>query len=169
MYKKQWVVYAKSPFGGVNNVIKYLARYSHRVAITNHRIKSVTQTHVTFVYKDYKDEARSKLMTLNGSDFLNRFCLHILPPKFRKIRHYGILANASKKKSLQLARASLKTIQFIALTKKQRRELAKQRIFSDNVNMCPCCGKGIMTAKGIWPKNKDPPNLFRAWPIHQSI
>jgi hypothetical protein len=86
LYQKDWVVYTKKPFSGVQKVVDYLARYSHRVAITNHRIQAITDTEVVFQYKDYKDKAAKKSMRLDGREFLRRFCLHILPAGFRKVR-----------------------------------------------------------------------------------
>ena len=78
LYEKDWVVYAKPPFGGVENVVSYLARYSHRVAIANHRIIQITDQEVSFRYKDYKDGSQQKVMTLTGQQFSQRFCLHNL-------------------------------------------------------------------------------------------
>ena len=91
LYGKDWVVYAKPPFGGPQNVVGYMARYSHKIAISNQRIVDITDTHVTFKYKDYIDNAVQKTMTLTGRQFLQRFCLHIVPSRFRKVRHYGSL------------------------------------------------------------------------------
>lgn len=96
LYSKSWVVYAKQPFLGTNQVIEYLGRYTHKVAISNHRIQSIADGKVSFMYKDYADGCRQKQMTLDATEFLRRFCLHILPPRFMKIRHYGFLANRYK-------------------------------------------------------------------------
>ena len=144
LYKKDWVVYTKKPFSRVHNVVKYLARYSHRVAITNYRIKAITEDTVSFLYKDYKDGAKKKIMTLQGTEFLRRFCLHVLPPYFRKVRHYGFCANAIKAKSIATARKAF-GLKFKALLKrKERMELAKERLFGEKTNLCPCCKKGKM-------------------------
>jgi hypothetical protein len=96
LYSKEWVVYAKSPLSGPKEVIEYIGRYSHKIAISNHRIKNAQDGHVTFDYKDYADSGKKKSMTLTAVEFLRRFCLHILPPKFVKIRHYGFLASRNK-------------------------------------------------------------------------
>ena len=167
LYKKEWVVYTKKPFGGVKHVVNYLARYSHRVAITNHRIKKIDDESVLFEYKDYKDGGKKKPMSLKGREFLRRFCLHILPKGYRKIRQYGFLSNASKGKSLALARIALGERVKVLLTKKERKELALQRLFkgvSDKV--CPCCQKGKMVQIDSWErlskknqKNKSPPSI----------
>lgn len=157
LYQKEWVVYAKPPFGGVKNVVKYLARYSHRVAITNHRIIDINEHKVVFKYRDYADNSKEKILPLDGAIFLRRFCLHILPPGFRKIRHVGFLANATKGKSLNLARVALKIATKIALTKTQRLALAKKRVFGNLLNICSCCKIGSMIIFEVFPGNKDPP------------
>ena len=95
LYNKSWVVYAKQPFGGPRQVIEYLGRYTHKVAISNHRIFSVADDKVSFTYKDYADGSQQKTITLEATEFLPRFCLHILPPGFRKIRYYGFIANTN--------------------------------------------------------------------------
>ncbi len=104
---KEWVVYAKRPFGGPAQVLKYLARYTHRVAISNARLVDVSDGRVTFRYKDYADAARSKTMTLSAAEFLRRFVQHVLPKGFVKIRHYGLLANAQREARLHACRRLL--------------------------------------------------------------
>ncbi|MCK4415441.1 MAG: transposase, partial [Candidatus Eisenbacteria sp.] len=89
LYRKNWVVYAKPPFGGPQQVFRYLGRYTHRVAIANHRIVGFERGQVTFTWKDYKDGARRKTMALSAIEFLRRFLLHILPQGFTRIRHFG--------------------------------------------------------------------------------
>ena len=89
VWKKPWVVYCKPPFGNAQHIVKYLGQYSHRVAVSNHRIKNFSGSGVTFLYKDYKDESRVKPTTLSGVEFLRRFCMHILPKRFVKIRYYS--------------------------------------------------------------------------------
>ena len=162
LYKKEWVVYTKPPFGGARNVVKYLARYSHRVAITNQRITNITDTHVTFNYKDYNNGGVRKTMTLLGEEFLHRFSLHILPGRFRKIRHYGFLSNASKKKSLAIARLALHQSHARKLSGAERRELAVSRLFSNQGQLCPNCKKGQMIIMDIIAPNKDPPCLINS-------
>ena len=92
LYRQRWVVYAKPPFGGAEQVYRYLGRYTHRVAISNGRLVSLEQGRVTFRYKDYADDQRPKLMTLDAEEFIRRFLLHVLPKGFVRIRHYGLLA-----------------------------------------------------------------------------
>lgn len=109
LYNKEWVVYAKKPFGNNKAVLNYIGRYSHRVAISNSRIISYdSSSHtVTFRYKDYKDEGKQKEMTLSAVEFIRRFMLHILPPRFIKIRHYGFMSNSNRKKLLPKCRSLL--------------------------------------------------------------
>ena len=93
LFKKDWVVYAKRPFNNSKGVMEYIGRYSHKIAISNHRILDITEKEVSFSYKDYRTEGMKKTMTLNGAEFLRRFALHILPKAFVKIRHFGILSS----------------------------------------------------------------------------
>ena len=106
-YRQEWVVYAKPPFGGPQQVLKYLARYTHRVAISNQRLLSLENGRVTFRYKDYAADRRGKTMTLSGEEFLRRFLQHVLPRGFVKIRHYGLLASRGRKDRLALCRRLL--------------------------------------------------------------
>jgi hypothetical protein len=92
LYRQKWVVYAKPPFGGAEQVFRYLGRYSHRVAIANSRLVSLEEGHVTFQWKDYADHHRIKEMRLRADEFIRRFLLHVLPRRFVRIRHYGLLA-----------------------------------------------------------------------------
>jgi len=107
LFAKDWVVYAKRPFGGPAQVLKYLARYTHRVALSNHRLVKLEDGRVTFRYKDYADEHKSKTMTLDACEFLRRFVTHVLPLGFTKIRHYGLLANRFRAARLATARRLL--------------------------------------------------------------
>ena len=107
--KLEWVVYAKRPFAGPQAVLAYLSRYTHRVAISNSRLLSLDERGVTFRWKDYRAEGRSrhKTMTLTAEEFMRRFLLHVLPAGFHRLRHYGLLANPTRKKNIELARALL--------------------------------------------------------------
>jgi hypothetical protein len=104
---KDWVVYAKRPFGGPAQVLKYLARYTHRVAISNHRLLTLEAGRVTFRYQDYADDRKPKTMTLDACEFLRRFVQHVLPHGFTKIRHYGLLANRFRQERLTACRRLL--------------------------------------------------------------
>ena len=103
------MVYAKPPFGGPERVLEYLGRYTHRVAISNHRLLALEQGRVTFQWKDYRSEHRekSKTMTLAAEEFQRRFLIHTLPAGFQRIRHYGLLANAGRREHLAQARELL--------------------------------------------------------------
>jgi hypothetical protein len=105
----EWVVYAKRPFAGPEAVLAYLSRYTHRVAISNSRLLSLDERGVTFRWKDYRAEGRTrhKTMTLTAPEFMRRFLLHVLPRGFHRLRHYGLLANPTRKKNIKLARALL--------------------------------------------------------------
>jgi hypothetical protein len=107
LYAKDWVVYSKAPFGGPAQVLKYLARYTHRVAISNARLLTLADGRVTFRYKDYAEDNRQKTMTLSAEEFLRRFVQHVLPKGFVKIRHYGLLANRQRAVKLQICRRLL--------------------------------------------------------------
>jgi hypothetical protein len=107
LYEKKWVIYAKPPFGGPAQVLKYLARYTHRVAIGNSRLIKLEEGRVTFRYKDYGDKNKQKTMTLDAQEFLRRFVAHVLPSGFVKMRHYGLLANRFRDERLSKCRLLL--------------------------------------------------------------
>jgi len=107
LFQHDWIVYSKPPFGGPDHVLQYLARYTHRVAISNHRIVSVTQSQVRFRWKDYANHHKKRTMTLDGAEFLRRFLQHVLPKGFPRIRYFGWLANRKRGALLQLCRLRL--------------------------------------------------------------
>jgi hypothetical protein len=160
LYAKSWVVYAKQPFAGPKQVVEYLGRYSHKIAISNHRIQSVAEGKVAFRFKDYADGAKQKTMTLEATEFLRRFCLHILPAGFRKIRHYGILASRCKPK-LRIQQWSMG---IKPTPKKTRKEVLKQLLNYDT-ERCPCCKTGkmirIMQFEANAPPNEKTLQLMR--------
>jgi hypothetical protein len=140
---KKWVVYSKAPFGGPGQVLDYLGRYTHRVAISNHRIRDVGEQTVTFNYRDRADENKKKTMTLSGEEFIRRFLLHVLPSGFQRIRHYGILAGRSKADALAKCRAALSA----AAPAKAPEVPAAERLLNVagiDIKRCPCCGTGEM-------------------------
>jgi hypothetical protein len=132
-----WVVYAKAPFGGPAQVLKYLARYSHRVAISNARLLNLADGRVTFRYKDYADAPRQKTMTLAAEEFLRRFVHHILPRGFVKVRHYGLLANRHRQEKLELCRKLLLAVAVVLLTSADR---ATVEVNPVGPHCCPQCG-----------------------------
>jgi hypothetical protein len=107
--KREWVVYAKRPFGGPDAVLAYLSRYTHRIAIANSRLVAFDGERVTFKWKDYraKGDARYKLMTLDTDEFIRRFLIHVLPDGVHRIRHYGLFASANRANNIALARRFL--------------------------------------------------------------
>jgi hypothetical protein len=115
LYAQDWVVYAKAPFGGPEQVLKYLARYTHRVAISNSRLVKLEDGRVTFRYKDYADDRRPKTMVLPAHEFIRRFLQHVLPSGFVKIRHYGLLANRYREANLRVCRTLLLVVAVAAL------------------------------------------------------
>jgi hypothetical protein len=162
LYQKKWVVYAKRPFGGPQQVIEYLGRYTHKAAISNHRLLEVSAQGVRFAYKDYRQNGQAKEMTLEGEEFLRRFTLHILPPGFRRMRHYGILSNARKAKALTQARTALGAAQDLSPVKPQnasaRRAEAVRRLFKGlDPQQCPVCKTGHFNCVGVIPRQRAPP------------
>jgi hypothetical protein len=160
VYNLNWVVYAKQPFAGPEQVVAYLGRYSHKVAISNHRIKEVENGKVLFAYKDYADQSKQKLMNLDAEEFLRRFCLHILPPKFMKIRHYGILASRVKPKlrmQQMLMGVLVQNIQRV-----NWKEICKTKLHFD-VDKCPCCKTGKLIRIMSFSANAPPIIDFLAW------
>jgi len=146
LYSKKWVTYCKQPFGGAEQVINYLGRYTHRVAISNHRIKSIEDGKVTFSYKDYRDSNRKKQMTLEAGEFIRRFLLHILPENFYKIRYYGILSSRNKKTKLTRSGELLGETESIdkrADIKKNWKDILYELTGID-VSKCPKCKEGTM-------------------------
>ena len=156
LYEKEWVIYAKRPFGGPKQVIEYLGRYTHKVAISNQRIKSYDNERVTFEYKDYKDGGKKKEMSLTADEFIRRFTQHILPPKFRRIRHYGFLSNAAKGKALEKARQSLGIKAQAKMDRAARKAEALRRMLGENPSQCRCCKEGTMVRVGIIPRARSP-------------
>jgi len=170
---KKWNVYAKAPFGGPAQVVEYVGRYTHKIAITKHRIIKLTDTDISFRYKDYADGGTIKMMTLKREEFLRRFEQHFLPAYFTKIRHYGFLQNYGKFKRLVHIRELLKLSPIRAVIKipVEQRILEK---FGKDITKCPCCkigkleivytkryGKQVFTNELInkigFGSNKEPP------------
>jgi hypothetical protein len=115
LYQQEWVVYAKAPFGGPQQVLKYLARYTHRVAISNSRLLALDDERVTFRYKDYAHDRRHKTLSLEAHEFIRRFLQHVLPSGLVKIRHYGLLANRYRAAKLRVCRTLLLVVTLAAL------------------------------------------------------
>ncbi len=153
LFEKDWVVYAKQPFGGARQVINYLARYTHRTAISNDRILEVGSQNVTFKWNDYKNNYSKRVTTVPGDEFLRLFCMHILPPGFTRIRHYGFLSSASKRKSIGIIRAWLKVQPVVVENQKTLLESVFEKL-GIKPGICKCCGGQMVVIEII-------PNQFR--------
>jgi len=152
LFQITWIVYAKRPFAGPQQVLEYLGRYTHRVAISNNRIVSITNDKVTFTYKDRKRNDEVKSMTLDAGEFVRRFLLHVLPRGFMKIRYFGFLANTNKKKCVPLLR---KLIDPSARLPDKISETVQEmmlRLTGEDITCCPQCKKGRMVKLRKLPK-----------------
>lgn len=158
LYSQKWIVYTKHPFENPDSVIKYLGRYTHRVAISNHRILEITDKTVTFRYKDYADNDKLKHMTLSCVEFIRRFLMHILPLQFVKIRHYGIIANRSRKDSLKTCKSLLAKLNR-SLNQKSPPEEWKDILESmiKKILRCNVCKVGFFVTGSTLPKQSHPP------------
>lgn len=144
LWKKDWVVYSKAPFNGPEQVFDYIGRYTHRVAIANHRIKKVEDGLVTFQYRDRTNGDKSKYMTISAQEFIRRFLLHVLPDSYMRIRHYGFLANRSKKQDLTKCRELLGITPDLPEIPEQTVQEKMLQLTSVDVTECPCCKQGRM-------------------------
>ena len=141
---KKWVVYAKPPFAGPEQVLEYLGRYTHRVAITNNRIKAMKDGHVTFTYKDRQDGNTIKEKTIPALEFIRRFLLHVLPKGFMKIRYFGFLSHRNKGTYIPLLRKLIDPKAKIPKKVKENIEEIMFRLLGIDINQCPECKKGTM-------------------------
>jgi putative transposase/transposase-like zinc-binding protein len=143
-WQKEWVVYAKPPFGGPEQVLKYLARYTHRVAISNQRLVKVEADQVFFRWKDYAQGNQQKVMALEAVEFIRRFLQHVVPSGFVRIRHYGLLGNRVRAENLARCRALLGMGQETAAGGTGPPPATKDGAASDAPTHCPVCGQGRM-------------------------
>lgn len=152
-FKKNWIVFAKQPFSGVGSVVEYLGRYTHKIAISNHRITAINEQNdtVTFRYKDYRDNGKSKSLTLASMEFIRRFSMHILPKRFVRIRHFGFLSSTAKIKAIPRVRTQLppKPIKTVAITAEVYNPL-----------QCPCCKQKTMVRLLLFDQ-RGPPLYWR--------
>jgi len=139
-----WIVYAKPPFAGPEQLLGYLGRYTHRVAISNHRILSVHNGQVTFSYKDRSDHDQVKLLTLDAHEFIRRFLLHLLPSGFMKIRHFGFLANSCKNENLKRIREQLGVCLQESDSPRETIVETMLRLTGVDITLCPRCRKGLL-------------------------
>lgn len=153
--KQSWVVYAKRPFAGPQQVLAYLSRYTHRVAISNRRLLAWDEQNVTFGYKAYAQGQRRKTMTLSLPEFVRRFCLHLLPERFVKIRHYGLLGNRNREQRLARARQSLGVP---AAPSEPRTNLEAAPVEPPQPLRCPFCGaRALIRMEELPPRRRPRP------------
>jgi hypothetical protein len=155
LIKKPWVVYAKQAFGSPESVVEYLGRYSHRVAISNHRILKVTSTHVTFSWLNRKAGYRKETKRLTGVEFLELFLEHIVPPSFQRIRHMGFLSNRNKRESIEKIREQLLR-DYVTRPRLSRAEVLTLRFGERSVLQCRECGGELLLLES-YPKERAPP------------
>lgn len=146
LFRKDWYVYCKRPFKTTNSILQYLGRYTHRVAISNHRIVSLKDGQVSFKWRDYKNGSKEKIMTLPVFEFIRRFLIHILPQGFTKIRHYGFLASSVKKVRLAICKkltgAISSALQGIKLSVAE----LMLKLTGKDISKCPVCGNTLSRA-----------------------
>ena len=150
-YQKNWNVYAKKPFGSPHTVLDYLGRYTHRVALSNDRILKIEKGEILLSYRDRKDSDRKKTMVLDAHEFIRRFLLHVLPDGFMRIRHFGLLANRSKRQLLTRCRQLLDLDPALPHGPAQSAKDVLLKITGVDLSRCPCCHEGTMIIVGDLP------------------
>jgi hypothetical protein len=157
LYAREWVVYAKRPFGGPGQVLKYLARYTHRVAISNSRLLKLEEGRVTFGYKDYASKGKPKVMALSAEEFLRRFTQHVLPKYFMKIRHYGLLANKQRERLLTICRQLLLALLVMQQATDTTKPDTKDGAAAEPCERgCPKCGSRRLIVRELTPVVRPP-------------
>jgi Putative transposase/Transposase zinc-binding domain len=152
LFKKEWVVYAKRPFGSPKSVVEYLGRYTHKIAISNHRILFINDDTVTISYKDYRTDGQKKTMTLTHEEFVRRFALHILPKRFVRIRHFGILSSTWKISKLTDLQSKLTRLALTSWT---------VVIKGSYLKACPCCKTGQMLTLLTFGRRGPPSEFYK--------
>jgi len=160
-YHKKWVVYCKPPFDGAEGVLQYLGRYTHRIAISNNRILKLQDGEVSFRWRDYSDGDKQKTMIVKAQEFIRRFLLHVLPHRYVRIRHFGLLSNRNRKDDIALCRKLLENGMTVTTEKDKQETWQEQmlRICGIDVTACPVCKKGRMLTVEFLPPSRcnDPP------------
>jgi len=151
LLKTKWIAYAKSPFAGPEQVLEYLGRYTHRVAISNNRIVSIDNGKVTFTYRD-REQNETREMTLDADEFIRRFLMHVLPKGFMKIRYFGFLAHKNKKQAIALLRKLINLDAKLPAKMKETLQEMMLRLTGTDITCCPKCKKGKMTLIKKLPK-----------------
>src|SRR5437016_10011597 len=158
----KWVVYAKAPFAGPQQVVDYVGRYTHRVAISNHRIVEIEDGQVKFQWRDYRDNNQQKIMTLSAEEFIRRFLLHVLPGGFHRIRYYGFLGNRYRKQKLDHCR------QLLGITPNESPSPPPpcqdyrdryEKLTGHSLRQCPVCHCGRMITVKLLAKGRSPPAI----------
>jgi Putative transposase/Transposase zinc-binding domain len=152
----KWVVFAKRPFARPQKILDYLGRYTHRVAIANSRLLSCDNAQVRFRWKDYRAQNKSKAMTLDADEFIRRFLLHVLPKNFRRIRHFGFMANACRSAKLPAIRAALQAPEPAPTVEHADYRERYAILTGRRIDLCPICG-GRMVEIGLQPRSPSPP------------
>ena len=158
--EKEWIVYAKAPFAGPEQVLEYVGRYTHRVAISNNRLLDIENGHVTFRWRDYRDGDAQKTMTLAAGEFIHRFLLHVLPPGFHRIRYYGLLGNRHRQEKLEQCRRLL-DMSLATPTEPDAAAPADYRdryeaLTGQSLHHCPICRRGRMIPIEQLPPSRVP-------------
>ena len=147
-----WIAYAKRPFAGPEQILEYLGRYTHRVAISNNRLTAIDNGKVVFTYRDRKSANQKKTMTLNADEFIRRFLLHVLPKGFMKIRYFGFLSNIKKKEYIPIIRQLIKPMAKLPGKIKETVQQIMLRVTGIDITCCPQCQKGKMITIKELPK-----------------
>jgi hypothetical protein len=156
--EREWVVYAKRPFAGPQQVLDYVGRYTHRVAISNNRLLDIENGQVRFQWKDYRSGGQVKTMTLSADEFIRRFLLHVLPDGFQRIRYYGFLGNRYRQAKLEQCRRLLdmpESNQAHGATAEQDYRDRYEDLTGTSLRQCPQCQRGRMVLVAMLPKSSD--------------
>jgi len=164
LWRSDWLVYAKRPFAGPKAVLAYLSRYTHRVAISNSRLIALDEAGVTFKWKDYRIKGRDRLktMTLDATEFIRRFLLHVLPSGFHRIRHYGLIAGAVRAHNIERVRQLLAASE--VAPERSPAEVDSETETASPARQCPCCGGRMIiveTFEGARPARSSAPTRIR--------
>ena len=152
LYKEDWVVYSKKPFAGPEKVLDYLGRYTFRIAISNDRIRCVKDGKVTFTYRDRRDNDHKKEVTLEASEFIRRFLLHVLPGSFTRIRHFGFVSNRNRKENIACLKKLLGVYGKTCERPEQSLEELMLELTGKDISKCPHCKVGIMALHHLIPR-----------------
>jgi hypothetical protein len=150
-----WVVYAKQPFAGPQQVLDYVGRYTHRVAISNNRLLDIAGNQVQFKWKDYRDGSQVKTMTVSADEFIRRFLMHVMPNGFHRIRYYGFLGNRCRNRKLTECRRLLgMCTENYGETRKPKKEYQEryQELTGRSLRQCPHCEQGQMVKVAVLPR-----------------